>query len=529
MSDAVYADYVMDDLGYVGTYTAPRPTSFDIRIKQILLFFILGLAIAGISGIRETAGPMYAVAWRGLFVLLIASLLMPLRWGIPLFLVLILVGPDMVQTASEVAQQGRINVASLWRLKIGPIRPSWLIFGSCLIQIIKTLSPVLDSRVKRAIAWFVTVPFITGYIYGAHGAVNAASETIGDVRYALMLIAGIVLFHSFLRKHPTSVGVVLAALVGGLLGRLFCDVIYWFAAYGPQLGGATRVSVDSAKSLVIFLLLFAIYLIVIRKRLLLGTVLGLGCGLLIVVFSTRLIWLTAVLCCMVLLYILGAKRMIIAIPVILVLAFGSLQIIRRVRAESIEALAQKTIHFERAAAGEQGNFIQRLDPMRYSEILNSVNTSMKRFSLLWGNGYGSYYRDDVVRFPRRLISAHSEYAAWTGQFHFVHNFLFQMLFKYGIIGGFIVWSLWLGSAWVCYRRVFDREDPSMFNGLLACVIAFVPCAIINLYWTGKGTLISGFLIALLISIAELHSQAERQVASVEAHSDTVYPASGYSY
>jgi hypothetical protein len=506
MSDAAYADYMIEDWDYVDTYTAPRPTSFDIRIKHILLFFTLGLAIAGLSGISETAGPLYAVASRSLFLLLIASLLMPLRWGVPLFFILILVGTDLAQTASEVEIYGRVEVASIWRLKIGPIRPSWLIFGSCLIQIIKTLRPVLDSRVKRAIAWFATVPFITGYIYGAHGAVNAASETIGDVRYALMLIAGIVLFHSFLRKHPSSISVVIAALVGGLLGRHLCDVIYWFIGYGPQLGGVSRASVDSTKSTVVLVLLLAIYLVVGRKRLLLGAIIGLGSALLVVVYGTRLIWVSSVLCCVLFLYMFGARKAIILVPLVAILAFGSLKLIKSIRGEAVGVAAEKAEAFERAVGGEEGNFVQRLDPMRYSEILNSVNTNLRRFAILWGSGYGSYYRDDVVRFPRKLISAHSEYAAWTGQFHFVHNFLFQMLFKYGIIGAFIVWSLWLGPARVCYRTAFDREDPSMFNGVLGCLLAFIPAAVIHLYWTGKAVFLNGFLIAVFLSISDLYTR-----------------------
>jgi len=514
MSNAAYMDYISNEIGYrddVDNY-ALDSNDVDIKSKHIIFFFILGLVVAGLSGITETSGLIFTVASRGLLVLLIASLIMPLRWGVPLFFVLVLVGPDLVQAEWEVSLYGRIEVASIWRQRIGPLRPSWIILGCSLIQIIRTMKPVLDSRVKRAMVWFLTVPFLTGFMYGAHTTVNAASEIIGDIRYALMLIAGAVLSHSFLRKHPKSVGVVLAAFVGGLLGRLFCDVVYWIVGYGPQFGGVTRVSVDSAKSTVVLALLFAVYLLVIRKRIFLGTVLGLSSGLLITVFSTRMIWLTAPMCCAILLYMFGAKRVIIVVPVVLVLAFASLQIIRRVRAESIEALSGRTLGFERAISGEEeGNFLQRLDPMRYSEILNSVNVSMRRFSILWGSGYGSYYRDDVVRFPRKLISAHPEYAGSTGQFHFVHNFLFHTLFKYGIIGAFIIWSLWL-PAWVCYRRVFNRGNPSMFNGLLACLLAFVPCAIINLYWTGKAVFINGFLIAIFLSICDLYNEGALESA-----------------
>jgi hypothetical protein len=52
----------------------------------------------------------------------------------------------------------------------------------------------------------------------------------------------------------------------------------------------------------------------------------------------------------------------------------------------------------------------------------------------------------------------------------------------------------------------------MFNGLLACLLAFVPCAIINLYWTGKAVFINGFLIAIFLSICDLYNEGALESA-----------------
>jgi len=508
MNNIVYGDYTdVAHSDYVPDLAAEPSSSYavDIRGKHIFLFFILALIVSGLSGISDTSGGVFTAARVILGAALISSVLMPSRYGIPLFLALVLVAPDLTQSASEKAMYGEYNIASIWRFYIGPIRPSWILAACVIIQIIKTRPIALDKRTKGAIIWFVTVPVITGLIYGGFTTSVSSIEVLADIRFGIMLITGVILFHSFFRKHPDMLGFVMALFIGSLLGRCLVDIIYWLTGYGAVMGGVSRASVDSTKSTVIFVLLYAIVMIMRRKKFLLGPIIGIGCVLLIIVYGTRMIWLTSVLCCVILLYIFGAKRAVIAVPIVILLAFGSLKLVRWYQVESLEVVAERA---RTLTGGGGGSYIESVDPVRYREIVNSMNTSTKRLSFLWGNGYGSYYTEEVISFPLSLLNAFPEYSAATGQFYYLHNFPFQVLFKHGIIGMVIILILWIGPPWECFKTAFNRRDPSLFMGVMGCFLAFVPSSMLNLYWSGKGMLLSGFIIAVLLSIVEQYRQDE---------------------
>ena len=76
-----------------------------------------------------------------------------------------------------------------------------------------------------------------------------------------------------------------------------------------------------------------------------------------------------------------------------------------------------------------------------------------------------------------------------------------------LIGVFIVLSLWLGPAWRC-RHLFDKKRSDLFNGILACMIAFSPNTLMTHWWTGKGVIISGFVIASLLTFLEMSASNE---------------------
>lgn len=494
----------MDTLAYAysaPTNSMPAPTAAygDVSGRHIVTFFLISLILSALSGVRDFSGPPYVAARAVLVLLLLLSILMPARLGIPLYLMLVIVGPDMAQISSERLQYGEYNIASIWRLYIGPVRPSWIIAGCMIIQLLRTLPFALDRRVKRAMIWFATVPAVTGFAYGGYATEMWSFFVVADVRFGVLIILSILLFHGFLRKHPQSLRIILAIFVAAILGRCLCDLVYWFLGYGPLLAGTSRASVDSAKSTVIFILLFAVYLTMRRRHFVVGPLLAVMSGMLIIIYATRTIWLTTGLCVFVLLYLLGTVRALLTLPVVLILGVLTFQALEYVREDPLEAVARRA---ETMAIQGGGNYLQRLDYVRYGEIVNSLNTSLKRFAIVLGNGYGSYYSDEIVRFPPRLVDAHSKYAARTGRFFSCHNYLFHILFKHGIIGLVIITALWVTPAWDCYRRAYDRTSRSILTGLLVCFIAFTPNALISLYWSGKSVLISGFIIAVLIAVAE---------------------------
>jgi hypothetical protein len=475
----------------------------------IVAFFIFGVLVALLADVRDYSG-MFLFA-RGVLVgLLVLSLLLPARWAIPIFFVVTVVGVDRLQAAGEIFTHGEFTTASIWRIWLGPIRPSWIVTICAFVQIVKVLPLVIDKPVKIAAIWFATVPLVTGYAYGGFHTGVAFIHIPSDIRLGVMLILGVVLYRSLLRKYPDYLTILLALLAGVLLARHFVNVVYFLIGHGGRgLTGAIRVSVDAAKSTVIFALLFGLYLTLKKKRFVLGPVISLGSSILVVVFATRMIWLLAIVGCAILLYIYGAKRALIMLPVVLVMAWGGIRVIRALKPLTAEVIA---IRVETFTPGRSGNILMRVDPIRYMQVANSTNTNLKRFAVFWGSGYGGYYTDEVITFPRELTDAFPEYSAITGKFYFCHNYVLEVLFKHGIIGLIIITSLWLVPGWRCYR-LFDKRDSSMLSGFTACLLAFLPTAIFHLWWSGKGLLINGFIIAALMSIAE--RLEERQMYELE--------------
>ena len=131
--------------------------------------------------------------------------------------------------------------------------------------------------------------------------------------------------------------------IGALLGRHLCDLIYWFLGYGPRLAGATRVSVDSTKSTVVFLVLLATFLLMNKKKLFVGTIIGLGSGLLVIAYGTRGIWVTSTVCLITLLYMLGAKKAMIMTPITIILLAIILTIMQSFRVERLVVVESRSL------------------------------------------------------------------------------------------------------------------------------------------------------------------------------------------
>ncbi len=484
-------------------------TGFSVNWSKIGLFALIGFIVALLSDVPGTAGPIFIGARAVLLLLLVISLFLPARIAIPLFFILLVGGVDSVQTSSAKSTEGLQTVAGLWKFQVSIIRPSWFVAACILIQMLKVMPIHINKVTKHAIVWFATVPVITSIMYGAPYTIARSIEIPQDLRFAVVLVANIILFYNFFRKYPESINIMLAVLVGCFLSRYACDTIYWFVGRGATIAGLNRVSVDSAKSCVIFNLLFAIWLIVKHKKIVLGTVLGLSSCLLLMVYATRLNWVTAVLACAILLVLFGAKRLLIVFPIFLIIVFGSIKLIAVFSPETTLALSETAGEFSFEQTNT--NYLVKLDPLRYGEIVNSLNTTAKRLAFVWGNGYGSYYTDEVFAFPSSLVDAHPVYSEKTGEFYWLHNFPFQMLFKHGIIGAVIIFGLWILPARKFYKY-FDRTDKSLYGGIMLCLLAFILPAMINLWWSGKGLFINGFIIGLFMALADFY---EHQYVNTE--------------
>jgi O-antigen ligase len=251
----------------------------------------------------------------------------------------------------------------------------------------------------------------------------------------------------------------------------------------------------------------------VRKRLFLGGLLGVLSGSLILIYTTRMLWLTTLLGVLVIILTTRRIRWILVLPTIAVLAFGSVALLQRLAPKNIELAIKKGDRFSRGLTKD--NYLEQLDTTRYAELLNFVDTNRDRYAILWGSGYGSYYKDFARPFPADLKSSFPAYSLRTRQYFSCHNYVFLMLFKHGVLGLLIISALWLVPGWRCFK-ILRKHSPADFSIVYYSMVAFLPTSILTLYWSGKGDIISGFCIAFYLTFSKYcFSQAARS-KSVEA-------------
>lgn len=463
----------------------------DFSFRKVSTYLIIAVALALVADVPESLGGAYLVSKVFLYVLLLASLLFPRRYSLIFLLMISTVCQDITQTQTEGMEQGISLTASMWQGGIGFLRPGWFMIAYCLALLVKGRIYVRDQPVAYAALWFSTVPLITGLVYGGFSTGVAWLEVPIDVKLPMFLLVSILLYRSHLRNRPQELAAFAAAFVGCILARHLIDFAYWLLGIGSEFAEVNRVSVDSTKGTVVFMFFFAMVLIMRQKRFLIGGVLGIVSAVMLVVYTTRGLWLSAMLGVCLLLLLLRARKLVLALPTAALLAYGSFQTMMAIKPENVD-LALKRI--DRQSAVETGNLLEEYEPNRYAEMLNAADATLKRGAILWGNGYGSYYTESVILFPARMQDAFPDYSLTSGRFYTLHHYVLRTLFEHGLIGFLIISCLWLIPGWRCFKA-FRDSPPGLFSNFMMAVIAFLPTSMLEMSWSGKGMIIAGFVIA----------------------------------
>ncbi len=480
---------------------------FDTRLKNGLLFLLAFLLC--LLGDAPSNNPIYySIGVGGLLVCYILIVVLPLRMAVPLLLMLALTGRDIFTTS--LYQETVISCASIWQMRFGFIRPSWVTFALILVQLIKLRVLYISKPVKLLLLWFATVPVVTGWLYGGFEGYGAMTEVIIDLKFGLMLLASLVLFSTYFRRLPLQFNSLLIAFYQALLARLTVNAIYFLFDYGPLLGSANRVSLDSAKGVVLLLLFVAIILLSMRRRVLSSTLIGIVSIILLIAYNTRMLWLDCILGLIILMALLRKRQVVVvALGSVVVGILGAflLQVYRPQTMETVVArsrtlLGQRLQH--NYSVQMQANYLGAVDPVRYAEVVNIFDTSWRRGSLLLGNGYGGFFEDAMIPFPQSLRSSYPKKSFQLGKFYQPHSYIMRVLHKHGIVGLILISSLWgvpffRIAKWI--RRIRSQALPivnTWFFSLMTGITAFLSTGILSLYWSGKGLMINGLLIAACV-------------------------------
>jgi len=461
-------------------------------LLKIAKYFVFSCTLALVCDIPDTYSQLYFLAKASLYGILFLTLLLPNRLSLAFLLILAVVGQDIVQTNSQ-RESGDLFLASVWQGSLGPLRPSWVFMLYCIALLTKNRSLLLEKSVSHVLLWFATIPLITAYFYGNFTTSDALTEIPTDMKAPLFLIVSILLFGSCIKSQPSAFVDFGLAFLGAVLARHAIDFAYATLGFGAQFGDVVRVSVDSTKGTVVFLLLFSLFLIMRTRYILWGNVLALASALLLVVYATRGLWVSAILGLILFALMMNAKKLLIALPVIGGIGYSGLLLLSMLFPDTIELASHR---LDEHAIGHADNVFERYFPTRYAEILNATDATLSRKAILWGSGYGSYYTESAISFPNQIDSAFAEHSIVSGQYYTIHNFVFRTLFEYGVIGLLLLSGLWIVPGWRCYHA-FQNPSTSLLGGISIAMVAFLPTSMFEMTWTGKGMIIGGFAITFL--------------------------------
>ncbi|TFB10144.1 hypothetical protein E3V36_04700 [Candidatus Marinimicrobia bacterium MT.SAG.2] len=490
---------------------------------MIFRFFVYGIVIVILSDIPNNFGIAYYGAYAIIGFLMLSICILPFRTALILLLMLAIAGKDIVSFGDLADAQLLYSTSSIWQMRLGPIRPSWFVFTVILCQFFKARKITLPPFINRAILWFATVPVITGLIYGGFFGDYASIEVVRDLKFPLMLLMSTILFLSLYRTDPRNLTLVLSVFVGVLLARHFIDLLYFVANFGPAIAeGVNRVSEDSAKGGVVFLIFFGVILIWVRKRVLLGSAITILSILLLATYGTRMLWLTFLLGGIVLLSILGIRRSVFFVSMMGLLTTVSIWTLFITKPESLEVITARSITITQGRdvskfdVGVNPNIISRIDPVRFAEGLNIIDSVKRRNAYMWGMGYGGFYDDIALKFPLILIkaSAFPDYSFETGKFYSAHFFPLVIYLKYGLLGLVLIPALWIIPGSNIFRKlrnrnIFSKGKPMLLNGMMLCMVAFLVTAMFQLYWSGKGLFINGMIIASCVEFTKQYQNLHK--------------------
>ena len=491
---------------------SPVPEGADVNLWSVAKFAVYGALCVLLSDISNDTPTAFLVGRIVLAGLLYATLVLPVRAGATLLLVISLAGQDIVSANPADVEH---MTAAIWQLSVGPLNPSAVFFGCLIYQLARIRLYPPGQAVSGAMVWFLSVPIVSGLLYGGVFEEFGISEYVTDIRFPLMLIGSIVLYGSLLRSQPEWTPKLVAALLGVLLARHFIDFIYLAMNYGAQgVAGISRSSEDSAKGAVNLLILVGVLTIIVRRgNRLVGVALVAVFGALSFAYATRLIWVGLFLGVLVLLLILRGSRGVLMVAVSPLLIGSAALLLTLVNPGSalVAAVRVGTVTEGRPSASfavdVEYNLLSRIDPIRYGEAVNVIESLGRRGAYLWGTGYGGYYEDDAVDFAeRRMGTSFPTFMFQSGRFFNTHEFLTHVFLKHGALGLALIASVWIVPGLALLRALrrssgFRGKRPMMMTIMAAALTAYLPTSILQNYWSGKGLFLSGIILALCVHFA----------------------------
>ncbi|WP_139367066.1 hypothetical protein [Sediminibacterium ginsengisoli] len=255
----------------------------------------------------------------------------------------------------------------------------------------------------------------------------------------------------------------------------------------------SSLSLDSAKGLITIFSFWAIAGLIKGKNIIVNIVLVLLTLYVLLAYQTRWLIITFVLGLLVIAFAVGFKNAMIVLTSIVLLFCITIPIIIKVAPEVWE-----TAMFRLSFIGNltSGSSLEDVEIVRAGSIYNSMNLLFERKAFLTGMGYGSWYTDNYFPMPNLTTAAFDEDALNMGKYYRVHDFLFNFLFKFGIIGTGIYISCYLKPIRRLWKLKKQILADSRYNFVFIAIIGLCPMVITYMWFTGKGLLFGALFVVI---------------------------------
>lgn|GEM_PF-5685622 len=472
--------------------------------NQIILTGVLGFVLSLICSGDSTNWFFYYI---GVFVgglVLLSGCFLPTRLLIYPVFVLIICMLDLTQAAQEELEFGQILTASPWQFRIASIPPALLIFGSLLIICVRLFKPQKESLNPQFFIYFLVIATVVSLWFGYPQ--EDLTRFTSDAKVTVFFGIGLLIFGSYYERYPESIHASSQVFMALLAGHFVLDLIYLFLGISTTMAsGFKNVSVDSGKGLLALLIFWSLGNVLNRRQTMLSILIAITSFYLLLSYQTR--WLIVSLAFGLLVVIpvlLGTKKVLkVYIPVLL-LSLLSVPVLVQWLPDVWEAMRLRFSFVEKIAPGAS---MGDIDAVRVASIYNSTSLLMEQRALLTGMGYGSWYGGTFYPMPQLTVSDFDSESLNSGRYYRVHEFTFNFLFKFGIIGLYIYLALFikpLRTMWKMRRHALEDETN---RSVAIILIGSAPLIISNMWFTGKGMLVSALLVCVSHAWAQVFKKS----------------------
>jgi len=485
-----------------GRRNRPQGENFKVHL-ELFKASIVGIALAVLSDVTASSGTLFIIAKFLVSTVAILSLCSGKTQGACLLVILLVAG-----RAIQLTDAGdHILTASIWSGSVGPLTPSLIVCALLVLQAFKNFKSMPSGIFRFATIWFAVVPTFAGIAYGNFSDSYARNYFKTDLRLPLMLFLGWHVFSAVCRADKSASTKLIISFFGALLARHSTNLLYSFSSVAGTLTSANAISMCPAKGLVITIFYLGILGLLYTKKTLLFS-LASTCSLyMLLTYSSRHLYITALLGIFALPKLVSKKQFVAGIPVIFTVFVAALFLLILIRPDTAHYVYLRTSTFFDPARTTRGiavdyNFFSAIDPVRYAEILNIVHQSFTKGSILWGQGYGGWFPESIAPLHVDLKNAYPPEQLSSGRFFYAHDFPPHIYLKYGFTGLLILILLWVKP--IRHALTELRINAARLNSaertlwlLNAALICTVPTAILSLWWSGKGCVLTGLILALL--------------------------------